>query len=176
VEPLIVRTAVRLVMEEKAAQALYAFTVGAPAGGQAAFNALGTGSAADQRRQRAIYRREIVRRYNGGREFRFELHSGVQQWIIGLANALSRLDSADVPNGVARKLRDLPSDPYLAETGFFHRYTHPQAGPMITPAIPVHFSKTPAQIQCPPPTLGEHTRAVLSSMGYSDSQIQRMST
>jgi len=88
----------------------------------------------------------------------------------------SRLDSADVPNGVARRLRDLPTDPYLVETGFFHRYAHPQAGPMVTPAIPVHFSKTPAQIQCPPPTLGEHTRAVLSGMGYSDSQIQRMST
>src|SRR6185503_5383621 len=61
----------------------------------------------------------------------------------------TRLDAANVPNGVARKLRDLPTDPYLVETGFFHHYTHPQAGPMITPSIPVQFSKTPARIQGP---------------------------
>ena len=88
----------------------------------------------------------------------------------------ARLDAAEVPNGVARKLGELPTDPYLVETGFFHRYAHPQAGPMITPSIPVRFSKTPAQIQCPPPTLGEHTHAVLSAMGYSDGEIRRMSS
>jgi len=87
----------------------------------------------------------------------------------------ARLDAANVPNGVARKLRDMPTDPYLVETGFFHHYAHPQAGPMITPSIPVQFSKTPARIQSPPPTLGEHTHAVLSAMGYSDQDIERMS-
>jgi crotonobetainyl-CoA:carnitine CoA-transferase CaiB-like acyl-CoA transferase len=86
-----------------------------------------------------------------------------------------RLDAADVPNGIARKLRDLPQDPYLVETGYFHRYVHPQAGPMVTPSIPVQFSKTPAQIKCPPPTLGEHTHAVLSAMGYSVAEIEHMS-
>ena len=87
-----------------------------------------------------------------------------------------RLDAADVPNGVAKMLNDLPRDPYLVETGFFHRYTHPQAGPMVTTSIPVHLSKTPGAIQSPPPTLGEHTQSVLSAMGYSESEIARMST
>jgi crotonobetainyl-CoA:carnitine CoA-transferase CaiB-like acyl-CoA transferase len=86
-----------------------------------------------------------------------------------------RLDAADVPNGAARKLNDLPADPYLVETGFFHHYSHPQAGPMITPSIPVMFSKTPGAIKTAPPTLGEHTHTVLSGMGYSDDEIQRMS-
>lgn len=86
-----------------------------------------------------------------------------------------RLDAADVPNGVARKLRDLPQDPYLVETGYFHRYTHPQAGPLVTTTIPVHFSKTPGSIRTPPPTLGEHTHAVLSAMGYSAAEIEHMS-
>lgn len=87
----------------------------------------------------------------------------------------SRLDAAEVPNGIARKLRDLPSDPYLVETAFFHQYEHAQAGPMITPSIPVQFSKTPAQIQGPPPVLGEHTQAVLADMGYDEAAIKHMS-
>jgi crotonobetainyl-CoA:carnitine CoA-transferase CaiB-like acyl-CoA transferase len=87
----------------------------------------------------------------------------------------ARLDAADVPNGAARKLRDLPHDPYLVETGFFHRYVHPQAGPMVTPSVPVQFSRTPARIQSPPPTLGEHTRSILSELGYGEADIVRMS-
>jgi crotonobetainyl-CoA:carnitine CoA-transferase CaiB-like acyl-CoA transferase len=87
----------------------------------------------------------------------------------------ARLDAADVPNGAVRKLRDLPHDPYLVETGFFHRYVHPQAGPMVTPSVPVQFSRTPARIQSPPPTLGEHTRSVLSELGYGEAEIVRMS-
>jgi crotonobetainyl-CoA:carnitine CoA-transferase CaiB-like acyl-CoA transferase len=46
---------------------------------------------------------------------------------------------------------------------------------MVTTSIPVHFSKTPGAIRSPPPTLGEHTRSVLSGMGYSDAEIERMS-
>ena len=95
--------------------------------------------------------------------------------VIVALMAFLRLDAADVPNGVVRKLRDLPHDPYLVETGFFHRYVHPQAGPMITPSVPVQFSCTPARIQSPPPTLGEHTRSILSELGYGEAEIVRMS-
>jgi len=87
----------------------------------------------------------------------------------------ARLDAADVPNGVAKKLRDLPNDPYLEQTGFFHRYSHPKAGPMFTPSIPVQFSKSPARIQGPPPTLGEHTQSVLTELGYGGDEIAWMS-
>jgi crotonobetainyl-CoA:carnitine CoA-transferase CaiB-like acyl-CoA transferase len=71
--------------------------------------------------------------------------------------------------------RYLPEDPYLVATGYFHRYVHPQAGPMITTSVPVRFSKTPAQIKTAPPTLGEHTHDVLAAMGYSASEIEQMS-
>jgi len=87
----------------------------------------------------------------------------------------TRLDAADVPNGIAKKLRDLPGDPYLQQTEFFQRYVHPEAGPMVTTAIPVQFSKTPGRIQGPPPTLGEHTQSVLSGLGYRDEEIAWMS-
>jgi crotonobetainyl-CoA:carnitine CoA-transferase CaiB-like acyl-CoA transferase len=75
-----------------------------------------------------------------------------------------RLDKADVPNGVARMLADLPNDPYLVATKFFHHYAHPQAGPLVTTSIPVRFSRTPGALRRPPPVLGEHTREVLEDL------------
>jgi crotonobetainyl-CoA:carnitine CoA-transferase CaiB-like acyl-CoA transferase len=82
-----------------------------------------------------------------------------------------RLDKADVPNGLARKLADLSDDPYLVATKFFHHYLHPAAGPMVTTSIPVQFSKTPGAIHRPPPVLGEHTKEVLASLGYPNGEL-----
>lgn len=85
------------------------------------------------------------------------------------------LDAADIPNGPVSRLRDLTRDPYLTETGFFHRYDHPTEGPMLTTAIPVQYARTPGSIRRPPPNLGEHTRAVLGGLGYGDAEIAEIS-
>lgn len=85
-----------------------------------------------------------------------------------------RLDAADIPNAAVRRLADMPADPYLVETKFFHHYRHPQAGPLVTTAIPVRFSKSRATVRTPPPTLGEHTREVLAEFGFSDAEISAL--
>src|SRR5690606_24974543 len=81
------------------------------------------------------------------------------------------LDAAQIPNGSMNRLADMPKDPYLVETGFFHHYSHPVAGPMITPSSPLRYSATPASIRRPPPMLGEHSREVLREFGFSAEEI-----
>jgi crotonobetainyl-CoA:carnitine CoA-transferase CaiB-like acyl-CoA transferase len=76
-----------------------------------------------------------------------------------------RLDKADIPNGPARMLSELPNDPYLVATKFFHHYVHPMAGSLVTTSVPVRFSRTPGSVRRPPPVLGEHTREVLEEFG-----------
>ena len=86
-----------------------------------------------------------------------------------------RLDTFDVPNGVVTDLEGLLADPYLAETGFFERVEHPSEGKMVTTAVPVMFSGTPGDsFRLPPPRLGEHTRSVLSELGYSDAETDEI--
>jgi hypothetical protein len=83
-----IRSSVRVIMEEKAIVAFNLFTqgIGVPAATRpaaiAAFNAL---AATDPQRRRAMYQREIVRRYNGGREFQFEGGNWVIHTTVGQA-------------------------------------------------------------------------------------------
>jgi crotonobetainyl-CoA:carnitine CoA-transferase CaiB-like acyl-CoA transferase len=41
-------------------------------------------------------------------------------------------------------------------------------------ANPIRFSNTPVSYRLPPPLLGEHTTAVLQSLGYSTEAVQLM--
>lgn len=83
-------------------------------------------------------------------------------------------DANEIPNAKARRLSDMPTDPYLTETRFFHHYRHPTAGPFITPGFPVRFSATPAAIQVPPPCLGEHSEEVLTEFGFDTEEINSL--
>jgi formyl-CoA transferase len=82
------------------------------------------------------------------------------------------LEAADLPNGRVNELSKMADDAYLRETGFFHHYEHPTEGAMVTTAIPVAFSATPASLRLAPPALGEHTAAVLRECGCADAEIR----
>jgi crotonobetainyl-CoA:carnitine CoA-transferase CaiB-like acyl-CoA transferase len=81
------------------------------------------------------------------------------------------LDAADLPNAAMGRIEDLPSDPYLRETGFFRRHEHPTEGTLVTTAVPVSFSRTPGAVRRLPPRLGEHTEEVLREAGLSSAEI-----
>jgi crotonobetainyl-CoA:carnitine CoA-transferase CaiB-like acyl-CoA transferase len=84
---------------------------------------------------------------------------------------LAELRPADIPCGKANSLDDLFTDPYLVETGYFGAYDHPVEGHVVIPAIPAWFSRTPANVHRPWPTLGEHSREILVEAGYSEADI-----
>ncbi|MCD2172257.1 CaiB/BaiF CoA transferase family protein [Rhizobium sp. C4] len=85
-----------------------------------------------------------------------------------------RLDEADIPNGPVQDFDDLLNDPYLEETHFFQKVSHPTEGRYMTTAIPVEFSKSGGTIRRLAPRLGEHTQEVLRGCGLSDTEIDAL--
>jgi glutaryl-CoA transferase len=75
---------------------------------------------------------------------------------------IERLTAAGVPCGSVRDLRELFSDPQIAARNMVAELRHPTVGAMRVLGTPLKLSDTAASIRTPPPTLGQHTAAVLT--------------
>jgi crotonobetainyl-CoA:carnitine CoA-transferase CaiB-like acyl-CoA transferase len=88
-----------------------------------------------------------------------------QQWIDALTNA-------GVPCGSVRNFEELFADPQLAAREMIAMVEHATIGPLRALGVPVKLSETPGAVRTPPPTLGQHTDAVLrDDLGFSADAI-----
>jgi crotonobetainyl-CoA:carnitine CoA-transferase CaiB-like acyl-CoA transferase len=77
-----------------------------------------------------------------------------QHWI-------ETLTAAGVPCGSVRNFEELFADPQLAAREMIAMVEHATIGPLRALGVPVKLSETPGAVRTPPPTLGQHTDAVL---------------
>jgi crotonobetainyl-CoA:carnitine CoA-transferase CaiB-like acyl-CoA transferase len=85
---------------------------------------------------------------------------------------IDRLTAAGVPCGSVRDLHDVFTDPQLAARDMIATLDHPTIGALRLLGIPVKLSGTPAAVRSAPPTLGQHTDAVLvDDLGMSREAI-----
>ncbi len=85
------------------------------------------------------------------------------------------LDLADIPNMPMNSADDLLHDPHHAATGFIRQHDHPTEGIITSVGSPVKWKNLAGdQTLSPAPTLGQHTRQALESLGYDEATITRM--
>jgi crotonobetainyl-CoA:carnitine CoA-transferase CaiB-like acyl-CoA transferase len=88
--------------------------------------------------------------------------------------AFQSLDAAGVPAEISDP--DMGStwfdQPDLIAAGLVADYPHPQYGRFRQFGHLLHFSDTPGRISGPPPLLGQHSRQVLTELGYAPGEIQ----
>jgi crotonobetainyl-CoA:carnitine CoA-transferase CaiB-like acyl-CoA transferase len=105
---------------------------------------------------------------------RDEIYAKTRQRLATRASAewLRRFEEAGIWAAPVYGYAELVDDPQIAHNGTFVEYDHPTEGRVKTPGFPIRFAKTPCRVDRGAPRVGEHTRAILSDLGYSDQRIE----
>jgi len=76
-----------------------------------------------------------------------------------------------------RNFQELFDDPQLVAREMLARVEHATIGQLKTLGVPIKLSDTPGGVRTPPPTLGQHTGAVLErDLGMSADAIAALRT
>jgi formyl-CoA transferase len=88
---------------------------------------------------------------------------------------IDRLTAAGVPCGSVRDFQELFADPQILEREMVAQLEHSTIGSLKTLGIPVKLSDTPGTLRTPPPTLGQHTDAILQGdLGMAGADVARL--
>ena len=86
-----------------------------------------------------------------------------------------RLEAAGVPCGPINSIAQALADPQIVARGLRVDLPHPRAGLVPVVASPIVMDGERAVSDAPPPTLGQHTRAVLGELlGLSAAQLDTL--
>jgi crotonobetainyl-CoA:carnitine CoA-transferase CaiB-like acyl-CoA transferase len=66
-----------------------------------------------------------------------------------------------------RSVAEALADPQLQVREMLVRAIHATAGELTLLGIPIKLSETPGSVRTAPPTLGQHTKAVLEELGLN---------
>jgi crotonobetainyl-CoA:carnitine CoA-transferase CaiB-like acyl-CoA transferase len=84
---------------------------------------------------------------------------------------LELLAKHDIPAAPVQTVMEFMQHPAVRHHDMVHEYDHPDVGRLRLMGQPIAFRGTPTRDPGPPPTLGQHTDAVLQELGYTDEEI-----
>lgn len=85
------------------------------------------------------------------------------------------LDAVKVPCGPIMNIAQVMNDPHIQSRDMVVSLTHPVAGRLLVPGVPIKFSESPAAIKCAAPELGEHNKEVYTELlGMSEAEIDEL--
>lgn len=89
------------------------------------------------------------------------------------AECVELLETLEIPLRKLNSMDSLLDDPHLTASGFFRSMEHPSQGRLRMPSPPTRFSEGENE-PGPAPRLGEHSREILSELGYPPERIGGM--
>lgn len=90
------------------------------------------------------------------------------------AEWLKRFDAADVPCAPILRRGEVIHNEQVVARGLIEELNQPTVGRIRQPKPAAQFEVNKAMVGGPAPRVGEHSRAVLRDLGYSDQAIDRM--
>jgi len=83
-------------------------------------------------------------------------------------------DKVGVANGPILYIDEVFQDPQVLHQKMLLEMDHPTVGKIKTLGFPAKLSRTPGQLELPPPLKGQHTEEVLKELGYSFQEVETM--
>ena len=91
------------------------------------------------------------------------------------AEWIATLGAAGVPCGSVRDVGEVIGDPQLVARDMVQAVEHPDLGTIRVLGVPIKLSDTPGSVRTAPPTLGQHTTAILlDDLGFTDDEVRKM--
>jgi crotonobetainyl-CoA:carnitine CoA-transferase CaiB-like acyl-CoA transferase len=90
------------------------------------------------------------------------------------AHWIDVLNEAGVPCGPINTIDQVFADPQIRHLGMAQPVRSHERGDTELVGQPVIMSRTPSRIRTPPPTMGEHTDAILKGLGYDEARIAEL--
>jgi len=82
---------------------------------------------------------------------------------------------ADIPCGPVSSVPEAAADPHVQAREMLVEVPHPHGGTIKMAGTPVKLSRTPARVEGPPPTVGQHTDAILGEfLGLGPIEVERL--
>jgi crotonobetainyl-CoA:carnitine CoA-transferase CaiB-like acyl-CoA transferase len=98
----------------------------------------------------------------------------MNQWCAerSCAEALTALEEANIVAGQVYSPQQALDDTHIRAAGLLQEVTYPGLASSVPLApTPIELSETPGAYRRPAPLLGEHTDAILKTLGYDDTEI-----
>ena len=90
------------------------------------------------------------------------------------ADWLARLDRHDVPAAPVLRRGEIIGNAQVRARELIAEFDHPGIGRVRQPVPAARFDRTPAAVQGPAPSIGEHSAAILSELGIDRVEIARL--
>ena len=84
------------------------------------------------------------------------------------------LTEAGVPCGDVRDVPEALADPQILAREMIQSVEHATAGMLKVVGVPIKLSETPGSVRSAPPTLGQHTDAILRELKIDDDEIESL--
>ncbi|HJQ62915.1 MAG TPA: CaiB/BaiF CoA-transferase family protein [Burkholderiales bacterium] len=134
-----------------------------------------------KRMMRAIGRSDLAEdpalAHNDGRVARTqEIEQVISDWVAqhDLEHVLAVLGEAEVPSGKIYDIADIAADVHYRARGMIQEFELDDGKPIKVPGIVPRMSETPGETRWLGPKLGEHTAEVLSALGYSLEEQEKL--